>query len=68
VDGAGNVYVSGSNNAVYEIPVAGGYTTSNELGGGFLNPGGVAVDAAGDIFVADSNNSAMKEMPAGCAS
>ncbi len=35
------------------------------LGGGFSYPFGVAVDGAGNIYVADT--SAVKEMPAGCA-
>jgi hypothetical protein len=38
------------------------------LGGGFSNPSGVAVDGSGNVYVADYNNSAVKEMPAGCAS
>ena len=32
------------------------------LGSGFLQPGGVAVDAAGDVFVADTFNNAVKEI------
>ncbi|MGD0737797.1 MAG: choice-of-anchor D domain-containing protein, partial [Terracidiphilus sp.] len=38
------------------------------LGGGFTHPNDVAVDSGGNIYVADTNNSAVKEMPAGCAS
>jgi streptogramin lyase len=37
------------------------------LGGGFRFPPGVAVDSAGNVYVADAVNSAVKEMPAGCA-
>ena len=37
------------------------------LGGGFSYPFGVAVDGAGNIYVADAGNTAVKEMPAGCA-
>jgi sugar lactone lactonase YvrE len=42
--------------------------TQSTLGGGFSYPGGVAVDGSGNLYVADSANSAVKEMPAGCAS
>ena len=38
------------------------------LGGGFNYPYGVAVDGSGNVYVADYGNSAVKEMPAGCAS
>ena len=38
------------------------------LGGNFSEPAGVAVDSGGNVYVADYNNSAIKEMPAGCAS
>jgi len=38
------------------------------LGGGFSNPEGVAVDGSGNVYVADTSNSAVKEMPADCAS
>ena len=38
------------------------------LGGGFNGPLGVAVDGSGNVYVADYGNSAVKEMPAGCAS
>ncbi len=34
------------------------------LGGGFINPYGVAVDASGDVFVADSGNNAVREIVA----
>jgi DNA-binding beta-propeller fold protein YncE len=37
------------------------------LGGDFSEPFGVAVDGAGNVYVADLGNSAVKEMPAGCA-
>jgi sugar lactone lactonase YvrE len=38
------------------------------LGNGFSSPTGVEVDGSGNVYVADHNNSAVKEMPAGCAS
>jgi len=61
VDGAGNVFVGDTaNNAVKEIPVAGGAVAS--LGSGFSQPQGVAVDGAGNVFVADTENSAVKEL------
>jgi len=42
--------------------------TTSTLGGGFLNPRGVAVDGSGNVYVADSNNSLVKKMSAGCVS
>ena len=44
---------------------AGAVTT---LGGSFLYPEGVAVDASGNVYVAEVDRNAVKEMPAGCAS
>ena len=38
------------------------------MGGGFDHAAGVAVDKSGNIYVADEADSAVKEMPAGCAS
>jgi sugar lactone lactonase YvrE len=38
------------------------------LGGGFNGPFGMAVDGSGNVYVADQYGSAVKEMPAGCAS
>ncbi|MGA2217088.1 MAG: NHL repeat-containing protein, partial [Terracidiphilus sp.] len=38
------------------------------LGGGFSSPNGVAVDGSGNVYAADWSNSAVKKMPAGCAS
>jgi sugar lactone lactonase YvrE len=38
------------------------------LGGGFSKPSSAAVDGSGNVYVADEGNSAVKEMPAGCAS
>ena len=38
------------------------------LGGGFLYPYGVAVDASGNVYVAEISDNAVKEMPPNCAS
>ena len=63
VDGSGNVFVAvGSQNAVYEILAAGGYTTVKTLGSGFSSPLGIAVDGNGNVFVADHGNNAVKEI------
>jgi streptogramin lyase len=43
---------------------AGAVTT---LSGSFNLPHSVAVDASGNVYVADNGNSAVKEIPAGCA-
>ncbi len=65
VDGNGNVFVADHvSNAVYEILAAGGYTTTNTLGGSFTfnQPYGVAVDGAGNVFVADTSNNQVVEI------
>ena len=63
LDGTGDVFVADSlHNAVKEILAAGGYTTVNSVGSGFIQPNDVAVDGAGNVFVADSNNFAVKEI------
>jgi streptogramin lyase len=38
------------------------------LGGGFQEPGGVALDASGNVYVADYGNGTVKKIPAGCTS
>lgn len=54
LDSHGNVFVGdNANDALYEIPIAGGYSTVNTVGSGFSNPGGVDTDANGNVFVAD---------------
>ncbi len=64
VDGSGNVFVSDvSNGSVKEILAGGGYSTVNNLGGGFFdNPYGLAVDANDDLFVSDIGFGALKEI------
>ena len=42
--------------------------TITTLGSGFSNPVNVAVDGSGNVYVVDTPISAVKEMPAGCAS
>jgi sugar lactone lactonase YvrE len=71
VDGSGNVFVAnaeafiepgiGTPGAVYEILADGGYTTVKTLGGGFIDPTGVAVDVSGNVVVADPGNHAIYE-------
>jgi len=39
-----------------------------ELGGGFSNPNGAAVDGSGNVYVADYGNNAVKKIPPGCTS
>ena len=77
VDGSDDVFVSdsgyaGFNEGVYEIVAVNGQVSSastvESLGGGFLDPSGVAVDGSGDVFVADTYNDAAKEIPASCIS
>ncbi len=75
VDGSGNLFVTiigpaedgeAGINGVVEIPAAGGYTTSNSLGGPaiVIHLAGVAVDGSGNVFVADSGNNVVDEIPA----
>ena len=57
---------------------AGGYTATAQtaqfsyavttLGGGFISPQGVALDAIGNVYVADVNSGEVKEIPLGCVS
>jgi len=64
VDGSGNIYVAGNSPTfsgaadgnVYKLtPYSTGYAVS-ELGSGWVDPNGIAVDAAGAVFVADDND------------
>ena len=41
--------------------------TQITLGGGFVNPAGIAVDGSGNVFVAEYNDNAVKEIPFGCS-
>jgi sugar lactone lactonase YvrE len=67
-DAAGNMFLTDTaNNAVYESPIAGGYTTLTQLGaanGNFDVPRQIAVDANGNVYVADTINFALKEIVA----
>jgi hypothetical protein len=49
---------------VKEILAAGGYTTVNTLGSGFISPSGVSVDGSGNVFVGDEGHNAVKEIMA----
>lgn len=64
IDGAGNVFVADTrNNAVKEIPAAGGaIPTVLTLGSGFQHPKAVSVDGAGNVFVADQGDTSLKEI------
>jgi large repetitive protein len=42
--------------------------SKTSLGGGFLDPQGVAVDGSRNIYVADTSNNAVEKIPAGCTS
>ena len=64
VDGAGNLFVASLGyNAVFEIPI-GCQTLSClvQVGSGFNQPYGVALDSSDNVFVADGGNSAIKEV------
>ena len=53
-DGSGNLFLADYSGAVYELPVAGGYTTVNSVGSGFQAAFGIAVDGFGNLFVSDT--------------
>jgi len=60
VDGSGNVFVADGIDSVKEIPL--GCVSSScveTLGGGFIDPHGVAVDGGGNVFVADIYNNSL---------
>jgi sugar lactone lactonase YvrE len=60
VDGAGNVYVSDTDDGkVYELVAASAYTTRNVLGGTFSAPEATAVWQNGDVIVADAGTNAV---------
>jgi sugar lactone lactonase YvrE len=79
-DGAGNLYVSDTNNhTLRKITPAGVVTTLagyvGQVGtwdgtpGGFRNPSGLAIDGAGNVYVADRGNSSIRKVtPAGAVS
>jgi hypothetical protein len=58
---AATTYIQGTGNGPQVVYSPG---SSVELGSGFLNPLGLAVDGAGNIFVADTANNAVREMVA----
>jgi len=47
------------------LPSGGRHVTTANLGSGFHNPLGVAVDAAGNVYVADNENHQVKKIPFG---
>jgi sugar lactone lactonase YvrE len=67
MDGSGNLFVADfGKDAVYQMLVAGGYTTVKSLGGTFAfgGPSGAVVDGAGNVFVSDFTNKAIYEIQA----
>jgi sugar lactone lactonase YvrE len=69
----GTSFISGIGSGpqvVFATTTTGVYLPSaqNTLGGGFSNPEAAAVDGSGNVYVADFSSSAVKEIPAGCAS
>ncbi len=63
VDASGNVYVADyGNNAIQEIPKAGGAASAFAPAFTFSNPIGVAFDAAGNMYVADAGNSQIEKI------
>ena len=66
LDASGNVYVTNHDNghALYEIPIAGGYSTLNTVSNGFTAPEDVAFDGTGNAFVVDEDTNSLYELPA----
>ncbi|HEY4379641.1 MAG TPA: hypothetical protein VGN01_04805 [Acidobacteriaceae bacterium] len=65
VDGAGNVWVSSSNNnTVEKLSNAGVFLSgaSGISGGGLAFPGGLAIDQAGKVWVSNENDSVLSEL------
>jgi hypothetical protein len=71
LDGAGNLFVlQTQSGGVMKFPSLGNgaFGAPIPLGGGWVNPVGLAVDAAGNVFVADQGFSYVVELPTGCVS
>ena len=61
-NGSGDLFVISGYSSVYELFPD---NSTMQIGSGFNNPLGVAVDNAGDVFVADTGNNSVKEVLAG---
>jgi len=71
LDGAGNVYIAGDEDAVYVIPPGcTSFTCQVKVGSGLPGVSSVAVDGAGNVFAAEYALSGyladIVELPAGC--
>ncbi|MGA9673324.1 MAG: hypothetical protein WBQ94_29300, partial [Terracidiphilus sp.] len=65
VDGSGDVFVADQGrNALYEIPVAGGYTTVNTIDTSTVGAATLAADRHGNVFFIGNFGTVLYEIPA----
>ena len=62
IDSSGNLYVQASQDALYEVPAAGGYATVRKLYEGGLEPAVFVPDGQGDVYFTAFGSSGLYEL------